>query len=408
MVTLHFLGTIKAFTFRIATGLFALILIFFILNLLYVFARDLYERLRAPTRFRMRDTLIDYMLGETGIDSLSFGRFQRATFIEVFTNIVSLIRGKKQERLKVAVKNLGLISFLESSLFNVSPVKRIRSCRMLGLLESVSSADVLTRKLFDPNPRVVSAAIIAAGEIKDEKTLPALLKLFSECSFPHAWLIASILSSFGKAVYEPIKPYLKQEKLPEKKLILLLKVIGELQLVESIEELKALYMESTNIDVRIASMNALGKLNDLFAVKIILDALSHPSWQLRATACRIIGEMCIKGAAYRLIPLLKDSNYYVRKNAANALVGLGKLGITAMLAYLDVDDRYARDMIVQTLIARGIVDNAIIDLDATDEKKRNEALILIKSIIRKGYIEYLRNFYTTHPTIGRLIESAGY
>lgn len=404
MVTLHFLAIVKNFTFRISTGLFALIFIFFLIYLCYVFFKHLGSRLRARARVRMRDTLLGYMLEETGIESLSFGRFQRATFIEVFTNIVSLIRGKRQERLKEAVKTLGLIASLENSLSSTSPVKRVRSCRMLGLLESRSSVDVLTRKLFDPNPKVASAAIIAIGEIRDEKTLPALLKLFSVCSFPHAWLIASVLSFFGKAVYQPIKPYLKHGNLPEKKLILLLKVIGELQIVESIEELKVLYMESPSIDVKIASMNAIGRLNDLFAVKMILDALSNPLWQIRATACRIIGEMCIKGAAYRLIPLLKDSNYYVRKNAANALVNLGKLGITAMLAYLDVDDRYARDMIVQTLIERGIVDNAMIDLDGADEKKKNDALILIKSLIRKGYTDYLRNFYTTNSTIGRLLE----
>jgi HEAT repeat protein len=406
MVTLHFLAIIKTFTFRIATGLFAFIFIFFLLYLCYVFFKHLGSRLRARARARMRDMLLGYMLEETGIESISFGRFQRSTFIEVFTNIVSLIRGKRQERLKEAVKTLGIIAYIENSLFSTSPVKRVRSCRMLGLLESRSSVDAIIRKLFDPNPKVVSAAIIAVGEIKDEKTLPALFKLFSVCSSPHAWLIASILPFFGKAVYEAIKPYLRPGNLPEKKLIFLLKVIGELQIVETIEELKALYTESSSIDVKIASMNAIGRLNDLFAVKTILDALSHPSWQIRAIACRIIGEMCIKGAAYRLIPLLKDSNYYVRKNAANALVSLGKLGITAMLAYLDVDDRYARDMIVQTLIERGIVDNAMIDLDGADDKKRNEALILIKSLIRKGYTDYLRNFRTANSTIGRLIEGA--
>jgi len=46
------------------------------------------------------------------------------------------------------------------------------------------------------------------------------------------------------------------------------------------------------------------------------------------------------------------------------------------------------------------------DLDAADDRKRNEALILIKSLIRKGYTEYLRNFCTAHPGLRRLIESA--
>ncbi len=406
MVTLHFLGTIKIITFRIATALFASILVFFLFHLGYVFVKQLGSKIRAHIRARMQDMLFGYMLGEIGIEKLTFRRFQRTVFTEVFTTIVAITTGRKQERLKEVVRALGFIASLESSLFSVFPVKRLRSCRMLGLLESGSSADAITRALLDPNPKVVSAAIIALGEIREEKTVPSLLRLFSVCSFPHAWLIAAILSFFDKGIYEPMKPYLKLNTLPEKKLILLLRVAGELQLVESIEELKALYTESNSLDVRIASLNAIGRLNDLFAVKTILDALSHSEWQVRATACRIVGEMSLKGAAYRLIPLLKDSNFYVRRNAANALINLGKIGITATLAYLDVDDRYARDMIAQTLIERGIVDRAIREVDGADEKKRNEALILLKSLIRKGYTEYLKNFRTANPTVGRLIDSA--
>jgi len=406
MVTLQFLALIKIVTFRIATALFALILVFFSLHLVIVFIKRVVSKIKTPLRTRIRNMLLGYMLGEIGTEKLTFRSFQKGVFIEVFSTMVSLIKGNKQDRLKEVFKSLGLIPFLERSLSSISPVKRLYSCRMLGLLESKPSADAVTRALFDSNPKVASAAIIALGEIREEKTIPALLQLFSVCSFPHAWLITAVLSFFGKGIYEHLKPYLKLNILPEKKLILLLRVVGELQLAESIEELKTLYSESESLDVRIASMNAIGMLNDLFAVKIILDALTHSEWQLRAVACRIIGEMSLKGAAYRLIPLLKDSNFYVRKNAANALVSLGKLGITAILAYLDVNDRYARDMIAQTLIERGIVDRAIMDLEEKDEKKRNEAVMILKLFREKGYTDYLKNFCETNPFIGRLIEGA--
>jgi HEAT repeat protein len=144
-------------------------------------------------------------------------------------------------------------------------------------------------------------------------------------------------------------------------------------------------------------------LQDLFAVKTVFDALLNSEWQFRAVACRIIGEMSLKGAAYRLIPLLKDKNWFVRKNAAEALVKLGKLGIMTLLAYLDIDDRYARDMIIQTLEENGIVETAIRNLTAHDESEKKEALKIIRTVIGKGYRQYLNNFRSSNKIVKKML-----
>jgi hypothetical protein len=113
--------------------------------------------------------------------------------------------------------------------------------------------------------------------------------------------------------------------------------------------------------------------------------------------------MSLKGAAYRLIPLLRDKQYYVRKNAAQAFLGLGRLGIMTLVNYLEIDDRYARDAIVQTLEEHGIVDRALADAESTDEERRSRSYQILTAIAEKGYTSYLSNFRDTHPLVKKLL-----
>jgi HEAT repeat protein len=230
-----------------------------------------------------------------------------------------------------------------------------------------------------------------------------MMNYFKDAPLPHAWLIAAVLPFFGKDVYEYIVSLLKPDALPTSKLLLLINVTAQFKLPESLAQLRTLYAECTDLDIRLNALRAIGKINDLFAVKTAIDALTAEEWQIRSVACIIIGEMSIKGAAYRLIPLLKDKYWYVRKNAAGALVKLGKLGLNALIAYLEIDDKNAREMIVQTLEENGIVEQAILNLQSGDEAIKNESLNLIKAVSEKGFNQYLENYRSTMPIIDKLI-----
>ncbi len=403
MVTLGFLTSIREVAFRAMITLFGIVALFFIVTLSVQIIKALIVKIKSLTKRKIFDLLYQYLLEQIPLKEITFKIHQRDMVIQGFATIIASIIGRKQERMKSAVESLGLIKILEKWLKRIFPVKRIRASHLLGLIKLQSSVSVLSSALFDINPKVASAAIIALGELKDENSVSSILKFFSKSSFSQAWLIAGILPSFGSQIYTHIQPYFKSNNLSPEKLVLLIKVCANFRLPESFKDMKILYDTSDNLDVRINALNVIGKINDLFAVKTVFDALSNSEWQFRAVACRIIGEMSLKGAAYRLIPLLKDKNWFVRKNAAEALVKLGKLGIMTLLAYLDIDDRYARDMIVQTLEAHGVVETAIINLTAEDEREQNEAMKIIRTIIGKGYREYLNNFRSSNKIVQKML-----
>lgn len=397
------LTAVRTLIFLFTLALTGMVMTFFFIFLAVHSLRAAASRIRSKVRQRILNLLYGYLLEETPLRQLNFKRRHRTVAVEGFGFVIASITGRLQERMQRAFQALGLVEPLLEWLNSPVRGRRMRACYLQGLIKSGGVVG-LTRALEDRDARVVSAAVIALGEIGYPSTVPTLLDLFERCSYPHAWLIAAVLPSFGGETCPHLKPLLAPGRLPPEKLVLLLKVIADFKAAESLESLTLIYRTSDHLDVRISALNAIGKINDLAAVKMMFDALSSDQWQLRATACRIVGEMSLKGAVYRLIPLIKDRSWYVRRNAVNALASLGKLGTMSLLTYLDVDDRYARDMIVQVLEERGIIENAVTDLASQAAGRRNEARRIIRLLLGKGYREYLRSFKHTSETLERLIE----
>jgi HEAT repeat protein len=403
MVTLGFLTSIRSIIYIVTLALFGIVLLFFLLSLAFQLLKALWNSLRAHSKRRALRVLVDFMLGQSELAQITEKCRNRNILIDGFATLISSIRGQKQERMKSAANAMGLWRVLHRWLHHFCPSRRMRACYLLGLMKSITSTRELAKTLSDLHPAVVSSAIIAIGEIRDPQMVPALVSYYNSSSFAHAWLIAAILPTFGGAIYEHIRPSLLSDELPKEKKVLLLKVITNLRIGESLSDLRDLYVRSSDLDIRANVLKAFGCINDLSTVKLVFDALTDESWVIRAVACNTLGEMSLKGAAYRLIPLLKDEHYHVRKNAAHALLGLGKLGIMTLVSYLEIDDTYARDAIVQTLEEYGVVDRALENATCDDPERRKQSRQILGALVQKGYTRYLSNYTESHALVHELL-----
>ena len=186
--------------------------------------------------------------------------------------------------------------------------------------------------------------------------------------------------------------------------MLLLKVVANLRIGEGFRDFRGIYEQSQDLDIRVNALKAIGSINDLSAVKLVFDALTDDAWEIRAVACNAVGDMSLKGAAYRLIPLLKDRYYYVRRNAAGALLKLGQLGIMTLVSYLEIDDAYARDAIVQALEEYAVVDRALADTESENTERRKQSRQMLRAIVEKGYTKYLSNYRDSHPLVQKILQ----
>jgi len=394
---------LKEYTFYFSVYLFISITSIFILFLIIYYLKIIVSQLKEKKVKKYYNLIYDFILDKIEINELQNRKLNKGILTDVFAKIISVISGEKQLKLKNAVKELELLKVIESSLRSISPSKRIKTCYLLGLLGLREHSRLLISALRDFNPRVVSSAIVALGEIRDIKTVPNIIAILPFCLEAHAWLISAILPFFGPNIYQYLKPYFKLNILSDSKLILMIKVVSNLQIIQSIKDLENIYLNSENLDIKINALNAMGKINDVISIKIVFNALNNENWEIKAVAANIIGNMALKGAASRLIPLLNDKNWYVRKNAANALTKMGKLGIYTLLNYMKFNDKYAKDMIAQTLEETGIVDKALEDLKSDNPNVKKDAIYIIKILIQYGYTKYLENYKDKIPFINELL-----
>ncbi len=395
---------LKKYTFEISLYLFFIVVSFFLLSIVVYYIERLIKKIKSLKEKKYYDFVYNYLFGRAEINQYHSRNLKKDVLIDIFSRIISQITGEKQELLKNAVRELALIDVIIRNFHSIFPSKRIKSSYLLGLLGLKEHAQLLLPLLYDHNVRVVSSAIVALGELREESTVRELVSIFPFCREVHAWLISAILPFFGPDIYKYIKSLLKPDFLPPRRLVLIIKVISNLQIRESIKDLEPIFEKSQDLDVKISALIAIGKINDLLSVKIVLKALEDPNWQVRAVAANIIGDMALKGAVYRLIPLLNDKNWFVRKNAANAVVKMGKLGVHTLLNYLNQNDRFARDIIVQALEENGVVDRAVNDILSGNERAKSDGEFIIKMILAHGYVKYLENF-TKYPIIKSLLEN---
>jgi len=91
----------------------------------------------------------------------------------------------------------------------------------------------------------------------------------------------------------------------------------------------------------ISCLRALGEMGADPDGWLILPALQHKDWRVRAVAAR--AAVTVSGAYSQLFELLGDASYHVRMNAASSLLACGVEGRAMLEQGLASHDRFVRD-----------------------------------------------------------------
>jgi len=103
--------------------------------------------------------------------------------------------------------------------------------------------------------------------------------------------------------------------------------------------------------VRAAVAEALGKAPDALTQPILRRLLDDDVFFVRAHAARGVGEARITALAGDVLPLLADTNWWVRASARETLLALGADGFRAAATALEHHDRFARDGALEVVVA---------------------------------------------------------
>ena len=122
----------------------------------------------------------------------------------------------------------------------------------------------------------------------------------------------------------------------------LLAVVGKMQLSALATSVVAFYESPAAEEDSVLKVICLRALNAMRAdkalvVPIVLEAFHDADWRVRATACNVVGDLRLVNAVPQLRNALSDAAFYVRLNAARALLALGETSLLERFANPSLD-----------------------------------------------------------------------
>lgn len=103
-------------------------------------------------------------------------------------------------------------------------------------------------------------------------------------------------------------------------------LLGEKRMQEAVDDLKTLFKRSVNPFLQSEVIEALGKIDGVSAMSVLIEALRHPSFIVRGEAVKALARFTRNGDIQAALKRsLKDPSTYVRE-MAKAAIGVSEKG----------------------------------------------------------------------------------
>jgi len=257
-------------------------------------------------------------------------------------------------RLDIIAQDLGLESHYRESATSHSWVERYRAIEKLGYLRQQELEPFFSSLLQkEKNIHVVAKTIWALSLIAKENDLELINSLLADPLFASSkfkeYIYTNIIRAFQERGEESVFLRLLDFWKDKSDIPMLLKkdiisACGVAGLTSAGKAVMGYYERFQEVPkMKIACIRALERLGEPDMCPVIISSLHDEDWMVRAVAAKN-AEVCSDAVAEALESVLKDSNYYVRINAAQALSKLGEKGKAALIRLTSSDDHFARDM----------------------------------------------------------------
>jgi HEAT repeat protein len=280
------------------------------------------------------------------------------------------LSGRRQFSWRNLVSRLNSFSFLA----------RAKKIDNLGRIRHQPSWPVLAEALEDPSSDVREVAIRSLAALGESASFPCLVKqlrvaaAFPESAAPERVLKAAF-TRFPLRLAGQLVPLLQDSHvrlrvltshaLREMAASAHARLTGASALAnEAGQELTELVLtrlpEDESPEVRAAAADLAGWLEeDAKGRGKLLRLINDQEWFVRLHAVRALGrQKCAENAVTHMLPCMTDRNWRVREAAVHA-VGSGPDGPRQLVsAFLETEDRYAREQIVEELRVSGLLGEA--------------------------------------------------
>lgn len=231
--------------------------------------------------------------------------------------------------------------------------RRLRAAVALAELGDEMSAETLMRHLDDPEPEIRIQCGRGLGRIR---WTPAIDQIVSRFGTEIPWVstrFSDTLVGYGAKATWPLLAYIRINHPYETQgVTLALRTLAQINDDQAVGPLLEILEKSSDVEVRIATVYALGELGSPEALPALDALLDDDAWALRAKSASALGGLGDPAAISRLLQSMRDTNWWVRRSAAAAIAGLPG-GIKALYTALDDEDPFAADAAAEALTDAG-------------------------------------------------------
>lgn len=302
-----------------------------------------------------RSAIEKYLKGASTVIDKPSKRIEYDAFSETCIDIISRADEVLAEKVKLLLKENGVVGFYKKMAYSGSWIKRFYCVETLSLYRMYDLKDFFIDILNkDPMNEVKAKALWGLSLIADEESLWIISRRLSKNGL-------SLSSKFNEYIYTSALNNLKSQgsevrcieflrrikddgEIPltlKKDIISAAGVAGLKEAVNIIEDYMHTY--SNDILMRIACIRALGMLNGLKKEQMI-EGLSHSDWRVRAVTAKAISGDIDGDVIMALRKALYDEAYFVRLNSAKTLSSLGDKGISALVEERSSGDKFVQDI----------------------------------------------------------------
>ena len=308
-------------------------------------------RLRAGELFRLLGARV---AGRVPARTLrrAVSQAEHESFWDAMEAITSTLRLGERVRLSRSLKRSGHLARERRLLrSHEPPARRELSARRLGFLPSVESRRALRRALVRGPAGVSFAAARSLARHRDLRALRWVLEHPGAVSSRPLPALSGLLRAFGTPGRAMLIAALEQGVAEPRLECACIDALG-LTRCRSARGSITQRLRSPQLELRVASARALGRLGMGEAIPALAMALTDESWPVRAMAAQALGRLSATPTVEALALCVGDRSWWVRHHAAYALAAIGDEGRDALCELaVRSDDPYAREMAREALDA---------------------------------------------------------
>ena len=274
-------------------------------------------------------------------------------FLTLWNQLQESFTGDITGRLNEIARRAGVDVKARQMLERRSLPHRLLAISTLGHLGDRNDHDswnALVRLTADKDGLLSLAAARALTRIDAASALPVILPHLSERDdWSRNYVLAMLMDLGADVVSRPLTE--AALRVPADRAQRLLQYFSVAHVADAAPVLRTLIAQTNDVECLAACLRVFADVDDLDTVR---EYLRHESWQVRVQAVNVLGRLGAARDYAVLLPLLSDSEWWVRYRSAKALCSLPGIEMSQIRSLSKKHiDAFARDMLVHVLAEAG-------------------------------------------------------